>query len=180
MKRRITKQPFIYFDNGGNIFCLSDQAQRWLNQYFTSTDSNGGKLPKLVQQWIRNSRRLIASERKPSRCEPFIVRKDRRFLVFQFPCDNAHYSLLLLTEGHVNGDVPGADRALTSREKEVLNWICSGKTNPEIATILGISPRTVHKHVERILEKLGVENRAAAIANLMKGPQRPAKKKLRL
>jgi DNA-binding CsgD family transcriptional regulator len=53
---------------------------------------------------------------------------------------------------------------LTSREAEVLNWLSAGKTNRDIAEILGISPRTVNKHLERIYVKLGVETRSAAAA----------------
>lgn len=52
---------------------------------------------------------------------------------------------------------------LTSRESEVLWWITKGKRDREIATILGLSPRTIHRHVSSILEKLGVENRSGAI-----------------
>lgn len=48
------------------------------------------------------------------------------------------------------------------RESEVLYWVAQGKTNPEIAVILGIGRRTVATHVEHILAKLGVENRCAA------------------
>ena len=51
---------------------------------------------------------------------------------------------------------------LTPREAEIGVWLAEGKTNPEIASITGISPRTVEKHVENILGKLGVENRTAA------------------
>jgi DNA-binding CsgD family transcriptional regulator len=51
---------------------------------------------------------------------------------------------------------------LTSREREILEWIGQGKSNVEIAVILGISTHTVKRHVERILSKLGVENRYAA------------------
>lgn len=51
--------------------------------------------------------------------------------------------------------------ALTAREAEVLRWLREGKTNAEIGAILGISPRTAQKHVERILEKTGTENRRA-------------------
>ncbi|MEJ1970993.1 MAG: response regulator [Lacunisphaera sp.] len=53
---------------------------------------------------------------------------------------------------------------LTPRQAEVVYWIAQGKTNAEIAIILGTSPRTIHKHVEMIFERLGVENRAGAIA----------------
>lgn len=51
---------------------------------------------------------------------------------------------------------------LTARESEVLFWIAQGKSNPDIALILGTSPRTIHKHVENIFRKLGCETRAAA------------------
>jgi DNA-binding response OmpR family regulator/DNA-binding CsgD family transcriptional regulator len=51
---------------------------------------------------------------------------------------------------------------LTPRQAEVLYWIAQGKTNGETALILGTSPRTIDKHVEQMLERLGVENRLAA------------------
>jgi DNA-binding NarL/FixJ family response regulator len=54
--------------------------------------------------------------------------------------------------------------SLTPREAEVLLWISYGKPNRVISDILSISPRTVHKHSERIFEKLGIENRSAAAA----------------
>jgi DNA-binding CsgD family transcriptional regulator len=54
--------------------------------------------------------------------------------------------------------------ALTAREAEVLTWIARGKSNRDIGEILGISPRTVNKHLEQIFTKLGIENRASAAA----------------
>jgi DNA-binding response OmpR family regulator/DNA-binding CsgD family transcriptional regulator len=69
----------------------------------------------------------------------------------------------VLTE---RGDPPGPAALLalgvTAREAEVLYWIAQGKSNPDIAIILGASVRTVHKHVEHIFEKLGTETRNAA------------------
>ena len=52
---------------------------------------------------------------------------------------------------------------ITPRELEVLHWLAGGKTDRDIGEILGISPRTVHKHLQRIYEKLGVECRTAAV-----------------
>ncbi|WP_226506680.1 response regulator [Pseudomonas sp. MWU16-30317] len=52
--------------------------------------------------------------------------------------------------------------ALTEREIEVLHWVTCGKTNKDIGDILGLSPRTVNKHLEHIYIKLGVETRTAA------------------
>jgi DNA-binding CsgD family transcriptional regulator len=55
-------------------------------------------------------------------------------------------------------------RRVTPRETEVLSWIAKGETNRDVAEILGMSPRTVNKHLEHVFEKLGVETRAAAAA----------------
>jgi DNA-binding response OmpR family regulator/DNA-binding CsgD family transcriptional regulator len=52
---------------------------------------------------------------------------------------------------------------ITARQAEVLYWIAQGKSNPDIATILGANVRTVHKHVEHIFQKLGLETRNAAM-----------------
>lgn len=51
---------------------------------------------------------------------------------------------------------------LTAREVEVLEWVACGKTNRDIGEILGLSPRTVNKHLEHVYVKLGVETRTAA------------------
>ena len=51
---------------------------------------------------------------------------------------------------------------LTPREAEVLLWLAQGKSNPDVAVILGMSEGTVKKHLEHIFEKLGVESRNAA------------------
>jgi len=52
----------------------------------------------------------------------------------------------------------------TVMESRVAFWLAAGKTNWEIGVILGCAPRTAEKHVERILQKLHVENRTAAAA----------------
>jgi DNA-binding NarL/FixJ family response regulator len=51
---------------------------------------------------------------------------------------------------------------LTPRAAEALLWLSQGKTNSDIATILGITESTVKKHVQEMFEKLGVETRGAA------------------
>ena len=51
---------------------------------------------------------------------------------------------------------------LTAREAEVLYWVVKGKTNKDIGEILGSSPATAKKHLERVYVKLGVETRTAA------------------
>jgi len=51
---------------------------------------------------------------------------------------------------------------ISPREIEVLRWVYSGKTNPEIADILYVSVNTIKNHVHNAISKLGVENRAQA------------------
>jgi DNA-binding CsgD family transcriptional regulator len=46
---------------------------------------------------------------------------------------------------------------LTPRAAEALLWLAQGKTNSDIATILGISESTIKKHVQEMFDKLGVE-----------------------
>ena len=53
--------------------------------------------------------------------------------------------------------------ALTPRECEVLRCLATGKTDADIGDMLGISVRTVQKHLEHIYVKLGVETRTAAV-----------------
>ena len=57
---------------------------------------------------------------------------------------------------------------LTAREAEVLYWVVKGKTNKDIGEILGSSPATAKKHLERVYVKLGVETRTAAAGVAMK------------
>lgn len=59
--------------------------------------------------------------------------------------------------------------ALTLRERDVLQWLTCGKTDADIAALLAISPRTVHKHLEHIYVKLGVETRTAAVMRVLGG-----------
>jgi DNA-binding NarL/FixJ family response regulator len=51
---------------------------------------------------------------------------------------------------------------LTTREAEVLLWVAQGKSNGDIAIILGCAENTVKVHLARVFEKLGFENRNAA------------------
>ena len=74
--------------------------------------------------------------------------------------------IMLLLERQQENNVTAAifrHTELTSRETEVLSWIAKGKSNQDIAEILGLSFRTVKKHIEHIFNKLGVENRTAAV-----------------
>ena len=57
---------------------------------------------------------------------------------------------------------------LSPREREVLNLIASGSSIPAMAKQLFLAPSTVKTHVQRLYEKLGVSDRAAAVASAMR------------
>src|SRR5258706_12081004 len=63
---------------------------------------------------------------------------------------------------------------LTPRAAEALLWLAQGKTNSDIATILGITESTIKKHVQEIFEKLGVETRGAASVRALEVLNSPA------
>jgi two-component system nitrate/nitrite response regulator NarL len=58
--------------------------------------------------------------------------------------------------------------ALTKREQEILHLIAAGKSLPEIAKELFLGLTTVKTHVQHLYEKLGVSDRAAAVASAMR------------
>ena len=77
---------------------------------------------------------------------------------FDLACRNAEK----VSEGRNSRARPLVNFNFSSREAEVARWLGEGKTNPEIAIILAASVRTVEKHVARIIEKVGAENRTSA------------------
>lgn len=80
------------------------------------------------------------------------------------PHIHAAFTRVLAGETEPEGRPRAADALITAREMEILRWVRDGKSNQEIGDILGISPLTVKNHVQKILKKLNVQNRAQAVA----------------
>lgn len=68
-------------------------------------------------------------------------------------------------------DVPNA-WGLTARELEVLGLLATGMRDREIAHELGLSTRTVSKHLEAVYRKLGVSTRSAAVVSALRAADR--------
>lgn len=75
---------------------------------------------------------------------------------------------VLRYQGERKGESNEGESLLTDREIEVLEGVASGERNKEIAYRLGITERTVKAHLTHIYQKLGVDSRAAAVAEASK------------
>jgi DNA-binding NarL/FixJ family response regulator len=71
---------------------------------------------------------------------------------------------VLIEPTNHNDAPPPVGASLTMREREVLELLAQGSSQPEIAAALVISPKTVGGHIQRVLTKLGVHSRAHAVA----------------
>ena len=90
--------------------------------------------------------------------------KDKRTeAIIDLIVPHLHLDLAL---SHVINKIPSADKDidLSTREKEVLNWLKLGKSSWDISVILGISERTVNFHIYNMMQKLEVVNRPQAVA----------------
>ncbi|MFQ5779122.1 MAG: LuxR C-terminal-related transcriptional regulator [Terriglobia bacterium] len=152
----------IILDRRGQVRFLSTEAKRLLHEYFGSSWRRGGQLPADLERWIRCQQELPTASEVPPPRAALTVQLDGRRLEVRL-LSEADQSLLLLEEQRESCDPAFLKPlGLTAREAEVLAWVARGKTNAEIGAILGLSPRTVQKHLERVFSKLGVENRTAA------------------
>ncbi|MDE2082869.1 MAG: response regulator transcription factor [Burkholderiales bacterium] len=147
---------------GARLVWQTPLARRWLPGYF---DTVPGEVPAPLQQWLR---RAAADERE---LRPLVATLDgARQLVCALQGRTVDDDwLVVLREVSDAATVQATMQAfgLTLRESEVLYWVAKGKTNRDIGDILGSSPATVKKHLERVYEKLGVETRTAAAAVAM-------------
>jgi DNA-binding CsgD family transcriptional regulator len=141
---------------------MSSQARQWLGAYFGTQGRHGKALPAQIMDWVRRQREIRRSkDALVSQAALTVDGKEGR-LTIRWICEGPERSYLLLAEERSRpGILMGL--GLTARESEVLHWLAEGKTNEAIAIILGIALRTVEKHVENILAKLGVENRVEAV-----------------
>ena len=133
-------------------------ARRWLKKFF-GRPTRAGVLPRKVCSWL-------ASHEKKRIADSFVAKQQDARLCLRKEKSYTDNSMILLLE-LIRGKGEESSRRhrhLTPREREVLLWVGRGKSNAEIAAILGLKPATVSKHLERIYPKLGVENRTAAIS----------------
>lgn len=144
----------VLLDTHGRLAWCSPQAAAWLTQGHGTHQGPGSP----AAAWLARARHDGEAQLELSATQTLVARHMGQ--------GGLGESMVLLTT--VARDKQARSRlqqvALTPRETEVLSWLAKGKTNRDIADILGMSHRTVNKHLEHVFEKLGVETRSAAAA----------------
>jgi DNA-binding CsgD family transcriptional regulator len=162
----------IVLSADGRVKRWTEQAKRWIAQYCrTPFPAAPDRLPDCFSEWYQRQLAAVAQQTlAPSPRDPLIVEKNARQLLVQLIPDHFRdeHLLLLSEKGSQATWSSLAEYGLTPRELEVLAWVTKGKTNPEIAQILGMSARTVQKHLEHVYQKLGVETRTNATVRALK------------
>ena len=135
-------------------------ARQCLRRFFPRA-RNPRLLPEEIRDWLTTDHNASCNKSLITRVEneSLFVRRVKPEPVDAIP-------LLLEVVNIYQTELRRKHRGVTMREAEVLHWVAAGKTNREIAQIVGSAPATVGKHLEHIYLKLGVETRTAAISLL--------------
>jgi DNA-binding response OmpR family regulator len=147
----------------GKIMWATPQAQKLLSDALSAESDDDVVLPDPIPQWLDQARKGKAG----SKAAIMTALPGNEQLRLQYMGRLGSNEFLLRLAKDSGTETPAefsSELGLTTREGEVLSWLSKGKTNRDIAQILGLSPRTVDKHLEQIYSKLGVENRTAAAA----------------
>jgi CheY-like chemotaxis protein/DNA-binding CsgD family transcriptional regulator len=151
----------------GRLMWQTPLARELLQDYFGPPSITA---PEPVQQWLRQQVRggqPLDPQAEPPR---LAIEQGARRLTFRLHQQAGDDDWLIvmreISDAKIIESMSLAFK-LTAREAEVLYWTVKGKINRDIGDILGASPATVKKHLERIFAKLGVETRTAAAAMAM-------------
>jgi len=136
-------------DARGQVRWQSPAAREWLRGWLNAE----GHLPPVATAWL--------TRREPDSLS--IVVDGRRLGLSRLASDQTGTTLLVRKRASApEPQALAAAFGLTHREAEVLHWVACGKINRDVAEILGMSARTVDKHLQHVFEKLNVETRTAA------------------
>jgi DNA-binding NarL/FixJ family response regulator len=159
----VSGRYLLAVNHAGKIMWATPQAQKLLADTLAVNADDDFVLPDPMPQWLDQAQRGNADS-KPVAMASLPGNEKLRL---QYMGKVGPNEFLLRLAKNSSSETPArfsSELGLTMREGEVLSWLAKGKTNRDIAQILGLSPRTVDKHLEQIYSKLGVENRTAAAA----------------
>jgi DNA-binding CsgD family transcriptional regulator len=156
---------FLVMEMDGRVKFATKRAEDLLAKYFNTQFNYLHHLPGGLEQWVKDQQSMFLQKGNiPSPQSSFKIEGEKSRLLIRFIKGRVGEDDILVLKEEAETLSPQAleSLGLTYREGEVLYWVAQGKTNSEIALLLNISLRTVHKHIERIYQKLGVENRTSA------------------
>jgi DNA-binding CsgD family transcriptional regulator len=150
----------IILTREGRVQTTTIRARHWIAEYCGSCSGLSDSLPESLQRWVQHQlSHLYENSEVPAPPEPLVIEREDCRLVIRLLCDGEQN--LLLVEEHRTRLSPASFSSLrvSPREAEVLLWLTQGRSNHDIGVILGMSERTVKRHLEHIYTKLGVWNR---------------------
>ena len=152
----------VLTSNAGRIKHASDLALHSLESFFPDFSSQKMRLPQELVDWLDSGEDAI-SEKTGHSPHWDVDREHGRLRISRIHRESGQEKLISI-ERYTRSRNPHNLMAfdISEREAEVLYWIAQGKKNSEIAIVLGISPRTVEKHVQKIYRALRVESRTQA------------------
>lgn len=159
----VSGRYLLAVNDAGKIMWATPQAQKLLADTLAVNADDDFVLPDPMPQWLDQAQKSKAG----SKAAAMAAFPGNEQLRLQYMGKLGPNEFLLRLAKDSGAETPAefsSELGLTTREGEVLQWLSKGKTNRDIAQILGLSPRTVDKHLEQIYSKLGVENRTAAAA----------------
>lgn len=148
----------------GRVMWQTPLARELLMAYY---GTSAPQAPQPVVDWLRRHLKDAERQIEPPRLAAQLGARRLTFRLHQQTGDDDW--LIVMREESDAAVIEAMSLAfkLTAREAEVLYWVVKGKINRDIADILGASPATVKKHLERVFAKLGVETRTAAAGMAM-------------
>ena len=159
------REALVSVTSDGGIRFATPLAESYLAHYGLCPRDSSAWLASPLRDWVaHHNAQLDSAHDVPSPMQPLVVQGAGGLLHIRLVRHGTHCLLLLKQIRQHRSEASLAHLGLSPRETEILGWVVNGNTSPEIGVILGISPRTVHKHLERIYARLGVENRHAAIS----------------
>ncbi len=165
-----TGEGFLLTDSRGKILYRSPKADQILEGTGEHDTLAPGRLSPRLKAFLDRMVFRLANPLSDAKAAPRLVlnfstesRVIVRFSALpRLPGDRNEYLLILKRSPARNSFQPLRSLGLTPRQAQILQLIARGQSDADIGAALGISPRTVEKHLEHIYDKLGVENRVDA------------------
>jgi DNA-binding response OmpR family regulator/DNA-binding CsgD family transcriptional regulator len=148
----------------GKLMWQTPLARELLMAYYGTA---APEAPQPVIDWLRRHLKEAEQHIEPPRLAAELGARRLTFRLHQQTGDDDWLIVMREVSDTAVIEAMSLSFKLTAREAEVLYWVVKGKINRDIADILGSSPATVKKHLERVFAKLGVETRTAAAGMAM-------------